>query len=352
MKPNDSRIFVGTACTRPDSIGGLFRSTAGSDAFELLNNGILTDTGVQAITIHPDDPNLIFVGTRNGLYRSNDGGDSWTKLDVPLDKRQIWSVLIHPTRPQTLVLGTSPVAFFRSDDLGQTWRQLALDHPERFPETPVRARAMRIAIDPHNPDLWFAATEINGVLASTDGGEQWTDVSADLIRLSREQPGLKNTELTKDDTEGMLDGHAMAFSPALPGVVFYSCRMGLFTSADAGKTWQDLQVGRFSPIQYSRDILVAADQPSTLYTCFSINSRSNKGTLYRSDDLGQSWRRMDPQLDLQSTVMGMGVDNHDGGKIYAVTRAGDVVSTVDGGADWRQQKLPPEAGDAFCVAGC
>ena len=346
-----SRIFVGTAVPRPDAVGGLSRSTGADEGFTLLDNGILTDTGVQAITIHPDDPDLVFVGTRNGLYRSSDGGDSFTKLDVPLDKRQIWSVLVHPTQPKTLVLGTSPVAIFRSDDLGETWRQLAVDHPERFPETPVRARAMRLAIDPANPNLWFTAIEINGVLASTDGGESWTDVIDDLIRLSRENQALKNTELTKDDTEGMLDGHAVAFSPALPGTVFYSCRMGLFTSADAGKTWRDLQVGRFSPIQYSRDIKVAAGAPATLYTCFSISSRSDKGTLFRSDDLGQSWRRMAPQIDLHSTVMGMGAGNHDGGNVYAVTRAGDVVSTTDGGDHWRRQKLPADAGDAFCVTG-
>jgi photosystem II stability/assembly factor-like uncharacterized protein len=343
-----SRIFVGTAVTRPDAKGGIFRSRP-DGSFELLDNGILTDTGVQAITVHPDDASLIFAGTRNGLYRSRDGGDSWTLLNVPLEKRQIWSVLVHPTQPKTLVLGTSPVAFFRSDDLGETWRQLAVDHPERFPETPVRARAMRITIDPKNPEHWFAATEINGVLASTDGGESWRDVSADLIRLSHEHQALKNTELTKDDTEGMLDGHAMIFTPARPGVVYYSCRMGLFTSADDGGHWTNLEVGRFSPITYSRDILVDPQAPKTMYTCLSINSRSNRGALWRSDDLGQSWARMGPPEDAPSTVMGMGIHRHEGGQVHAVTRAGQVYSTADGGASWITRQLPADAGDAFCV---
>ena len=52
-----------------------------------------------------------------------------------------------------------------------------------------------------------------------------------------------------------------------------------------------------------------------------------------------------------STVMGMGIHNHQGGKVYAVTRAGQVYSTSDGGKSWRTQQLPAEAGDAFCVAG-
>jgi photosystem II stability/assembly factor-like uncharacterized protein len=345
-------IFVGTAVTRPEAIGGLFRTrTSAEGEWQLLDNGILTDTGVQAITVHPDDANLIFVGTRNSLYRSDNAGDSFTKLDVPLDKRQIWSVHIHPTLPKTIVLGTSPVAFFRSDDLGETWRQLALDHPERFPETPVRARAMRITIDPKNPNNWFAATEINGVLGSTDGGESWTDVSADLIQLSRDNAALKNTELTKDDREGMLDGHAMTFSTARPGVVYYSCRMGLFTSADNGAHWTDLKIGRFSPITYSRDILVDPKTPKTLYTCLSINSRSNQGALWRSNDLGENWTRVGPPENAPSTVMGMGIHRHDGGRVFAVTRAGQVYSTRDGGETWLTQQLPSHAGDAFCVSG-
>ena len=58
-----------------------------------------------------------------------------------------------------------------------------------------------------------------------------------------------------------------------------------------------------------------------------------------------------PDQDAPSTVMGMGIDRHEGGKVYAVTRAGQVYSTANGGGDWTIGQLPETAGDAFCVAG-
>ena len=353
MASQKSRIFVGTAVTRPEATGGLFRSTDGGD-FELLSDGILTDTGVQALTVHPDDPALIFAATRNGVFRSSNHGDTWTKLPVPLDKRQAWSVTVHPTERKTIVVGTAPIGFLRSDDLGDTWRELgAPPRGERFPSMKLLtcSRTMRISIDPVQPNLWYAATEVNGVFVSKDGGETWVDAGDDLVRLAQDFDSLKNTELTDDDTEGMLDGHAVNVSAAHPGRVYYACRMGLFSSDNGGEQWRDLEITRFSPIRYSRDVRVSPSEPNVLYTCLSISSRSDKGTLFRSDDLGENWRRMDPTLNIASTMMSMGIDNHDGGKVYAVTRAGDVLSTPDGGANWRQQKLPGNAGDAFCITG-
>ena len=347
-----SHIFVGTAATRPDSIGGLFRSTAGGKRFELLDNGIPTTTGVQAITVHPDDSSLIFVATRNGVFRTKDSGDSWTQLNVPLDKRQAWSVIAHPTQPSTIVVGSSPIGFFRSDDMGETWRELqGPSNLEYFENLSFKhSRTMRITIDPVQTNLWYAAAEIAGVFTSTDGGETWSAPREDLIRLARTE-GLGNRELTEDDDEGMLDGHAVNVSPARPGVVYYSCRMGLFTSSDAGQHWKDLGIGKFSQWHYSRDIRVSPADPKTLYTCLSINSRSDRGTLWKSRDLGETWAQMDTPLTTPDTIMSMGIDTHDGEKVYAVTRHGQVLSTRDAGKSWGIAQLPYEAGDAFCVAG-
>jgi photosystem II stability/assembly factor-like uncharacterized protein len=348
MAKGKSSIFVGTAATRPDSIGGLFRSTEGG-AFELLDNGILTTTGVQAITVHPGDANLIFVGTRNGVFRSRDGGDRWELLPVPLDRQQIWSVIIHPTLPNTVIAGTAPIGFFRSDDLGDSWR--ALKSPpegERFTLSFKNSRVMRVTIDPNDTNKWYGATEINGVVASVDGGETWRDVSADLIRLSE---GLKSRIETEDDAEGMLDGHAVAVSPALPGTVFYACRMGVFSSSDGGQTWKDHKISRFSPLSYSRDMRVSNQDPNVIYTALSVSSRSDAGSMWRSDDLGVNWKRIDPSISPPSTIMGLGIHNTDPLKVFSATRAGQVYSTADGGESWRTQQLPAEAGDAFCVGG-
>ena len=64
----------------------------------------------------------------------------------------------------------------------------------------------------------------------------------------------------------MLDGHAIAISPADPDKVIVAVRMGLFETEDAGQTWQDMEVGRFSPTTYGRDIKVSPQDGNTLYS--------------------------------------------------------------------------------------
>ena len=56
----------------------------------------------------------------------------------------------------------------------------------------------------------------------------------------------------------MLDGHAITISPADPDDVVLACRMGLFGTRDKGKTWQDMELKRFSPVTYGRDVKVVA----------------------------------------------------------------------------------------------
>jgi photosystem II stability/assembly factor-like uncharacterized protein len=112
----------------------------------------------------------------------------------------------------------------------------------------------------------------------------------------------------------------------------------------------DLEVGRFAPFKYTRDMRVNPADPNTLYACFSISSRSESGAMYRSADLGASWTRADPDMTARSTIMGFGVHVSEPGGIVAVTRHGQVFSTTDDGERWTENQLPANAGDCFCGA--
>ena len=95
-------------------------------------------------------------------------------------------------------------------------------------------------------------------------GESWKDCSASLLGLA-EKPHLKSKIVSNTYNEGMLDGHGdHAINPADPDGVIFAARMGLFQTHDGGETWQDMEVGRFSPTTYGRDIKVGADG-KTLY---------------------------------------------------------------------------------------
>jgi hypothetical protein len=340
-------ILVGTAVTRPESIGSMYQMRPGGQ-WELAN-GIPADAAVQAITPHPTRENLVFAATRKGVYRSTDGGASWHRLDVTDQAVQFWTVVVHPQQPDTLFAGTAPVGVYRSDDGGDTWRQCEAQLPERFKIGFGASRLMRIGFHATNPQIMFGAIEINGLLISTDGGEHWAASTQGLEALA-ELPHLKSREVTDDDTEGMFDAHSVCSSPARPDALFYICRLGIFETQDLGKTFRELDVRKYAPFSYTRDARIACDDPRTMYACFSISSRSEAGAFYRSTDLGETWQRADAPVQARSTIMGFNLHVSDPRGAVTVTRGGQVFSTTDACRSWTEKQLPANAGDAFCAA--
>jgi photosystem II stability/assembly factor-like uncharacterized protein len=306
-------------------------------------------TQVQAITVHPTQPDVIYVGAWTGLYRSTDRGERWERLGFPDAGAQVWSVLVHPTSPGTLYAGTSPVGVYRSDDGGETWRRLpGAVQPERV-RMGFACRVMRLAVDPAHPQEVYATVEVGGVMRSLDGGERWEDCSGDLVKLA-ERPHLRSRIQSDTETEGMLDGHAVCVSAARPGAVILAVRMGLFHSADRGASWEDMEVRRFSPLTYARDVRVSPHDPGVLYACLSPAARSQDGSLYRSPDLGRTWARADRDVRAESTMMAVALHPRDPDQIGCATRSGQVFSTRDGGRTWREHRLPEGVGDVYALA--
>jgi hypothetical protein len=84
-----------------------------------------------------------------------------------------------------------------------------------------------------------------------------------------EQAHLKSQLGSDTEIEGMMDTHAVTVSAAQPGLVFLANRMGLFCSPDRGESWRELEIWRFSPFSYGRDIQVAPHDPRCLYAALS-----------------------------------------------------------------------------------
>ena len=282
---------------------------------------------------------MIYVGTQDGPYRTTDAGEHWQPVGFP-ERKAIYAIAYHPTRVNVMYTGGDDAAVYRSEDGGDTWKRLVNAKSPGHCEMGFPVRVIRIAIDPTRPDDMYVALEVSGVIRSSDGGKTFTDLSAPLIKLA-EQPHLKSRIGSDIDAEGMLDSHAIAVSRAAPGTPFLAVRMGLFQGQDRGSDWRDMEIGRFSPLTYCRDVLVSPHDPRTLYACLSSAARSDDGTLYRSDDLGASWHRVDRGIKAQGTMMSVAVDRADPKRIYCATRTGQVFETADAGASWSEYPLPP-----------
>jgi photosystem II stability/assembly factor-like uncharacterized protein len=210
-------------------------------------------------------------------------------------------------------------------------------------------RVMRIAIDPNNPDDVYAALEAAGTMRSRDRGETWEDCASDLIRFC-EDPKYRSRIVSQTEIEGMLDGHALTTTAAAPGTVFLANRMGLFKSADQGQSWQDMEVGRFSPLTYGRDLRTSSHDPNVMFAALSPAFSSFEGGIFRSRDVGKSWERFDHGVKAETTMMAVALHQRDANQVYGVSKTGQVFGTQDGGKSWFEHRLPEGTGDCYALA--
>src|SRR5262245_5405925 len=108
------RLYVGTVGE------GLFRSTDGGDNFVRACEGMFVECHVRALAVHPLRPEVLYLGSERGLFRSGDAAETWSRVESPLNGKQLWSILLHPGRPELLLAGTCPPRLYRSEDGGGT----------------------------------------------------------------------------------------------------------------------------------------------------------------------------------------------------------------------------------------
>ncbi|MBO0736617.1 MAG: hypothetical protein J2P48_08615, partial [Alphaproteobacteria bacterium] len=145
-----THVYAGTARSMGATMGGIFRRAAGEDRWEHLTNGLPEDADVHAITVHPENPDVIYIGSTKGAYRSTDRGSSWERMGLP-GEADIWSVCIHAKNPRVVYAGASPPGVYRSEDGGDTWRKTA---DPGLPDRVIMGfacRVMRLDVDPNSP---------------------------------------------------------------------------------------------------------------------------------------------------------------------------------------------------------
>jgi photosystem II stability/assembly factor-like uncharacterized protein len=319
-------IYVGAEAS------GLYRKEAGINQWQALTDGMSPSPQTRAIAIHPQHPEVVFVGTQRGVYRSQDSGDRWQRMHLP-EGRIVWSLAFHPQNPQIMFLGTEGSDVYRSDDGGESWQYLStIVNPDAV-QMAFATRILGLAIEPADPNRIYAALEVGGAARSADGGNSWALVNRQF---------LGNVDL--------MDLHGVALGSPRADTLFIANRVGVWRSQDRGERWENLHLEKFSPICYSRGVQVALNDPNTLYACVGRNFGSEEGGVLRSTDLGETWDRFDRGVTVGSTTFGVAINARHPEQVYFCTRRGQVFGTHDGGASWQEDRLPESADNVISVA--
>jgi photosystem II stability/assembly factor-like uncharacterized protein len=324
-----------------------------------------------------------FGGAAGGVWKTSNGGLSWTPVFDKQDIASIGAIAVAPSDPNVVYVGSGEACIrgnisygtgvYRSLDAGRTWAPVGLRDTRHIG---------RVIVDPKDPNRVFVAalghafgpSAERGVFRTTDGGAHWQKV------------------LFRDSDTGAID---LAFDPSSPSVVYAALWQvrrqpwnlssggpgsGLYRSTDGGTTWTRLAGGGLPGGIYGRiGIAVSPVDGSRVYA--SIEAA--EGGLYRSDDAGATWTRVnsderfrqrawyfshifaDPrQLDTVYALNTGMFRSVDGGKTFDLLPAphgdhhglwidpadprrmingndGGATLTVDGGRTWTRQDNQP-----------
>jgi photosystem II stability/assembly factor-like uncharacterized protein len=299
----------------------------------------------------PGQPNVFYIGVNNGgVWKTTDYGLTWRPVFDDQPTGSIGDLAVAPSDPNIIYVGSGEGlqrpdlstgdGIYKSTDGGKTWRNVGLRDAQQIGS---------VIIDPKDPNRVFVAAlghpygpnEERGVYRSTDGGATWRRV------------------LYKDENTGAIQ---VAFDPTNSQLVYADLwagrqgpwengawqgpESGLFKSTDGGDTWRKLTNGlpTFEQGLGRIGFDISRSNPKILYA--TVDANSQQGGVYRSDDGGESWRK----ISGDTRLWGRGSDfaeikaHPKNPEIVFVANIASYKST-DGGKTWTGFKGAPGGDD-------
>ncbi len=292
---------------------GAWVSPDGGESWRRVRSGLWGESRVYGLAVHPREPRTVFAGADDGIFKSQDGGQSFERLDSPMNTMDVWKIAFDPTDPDTIFAGTRPAALFRSTDGGRQWQRLRVDMVEECPNVGV-PRVTALTVDPSDHHIIWAGVEVDGVRRSLDGGETWTRIAGglndpDIHDVAVRTAGNRNTVLTSTPRE-------------------------IFASTDKGENWQGLGVGKQFGLPYCRSLALKTDDPNTVFVATGDGAAGSTGAIQRSKDGGQSWERLPLPVEPNSPIWAFATNAADSGLILACSHYGELYASQDAGNSW------------------
>jgi photosystem II stability/assembly factor-like uncharacterized protein len=302
-----------------------------------------------------DATTFYFGGVNGGIWKTTDAGTVWTPIFDGQPIGSIGALAVAPSDSKVIYAGTgesdirsdlsSGNGIYKSSDGGSTWTHLGLDDTRQV---------SRIVVDPQNPDVVYVGAlghaygpnEQRGVYKSVDGGAHWSKV----LDTGREV-GISDLAICSGNPQilfaGAWNSHRPPWSTYAP---IDGPGGGLYRSQDAGKTWSRLNGNGLPDGDWGRIGLDVAPDGKRAYALI----QAKKAGLYRSDDGGTTWvlENSDPRLTSRAWYFsGITIDPHNADVLYmpnvALYRSEDggktisIVRGAPGGDDYHQLWIDP-----------
>jgi len=261
-----------------------------------------TDNHVHALAVNPDNPQVIYVASHNGLLqRSVTGKWFW----MGKQRADYMGFTADPTNSRRFYSSGHPptggnLGFQISDNLGEDWKQISMPG--------VDFHAMAIA--PSDPNVFYGwpASGAQGFHTSTDGGKTWT---------KPRMVGLGGAPFS------------LAVSPRNPDHVFATTRAGLYESTNGGNDWTVVPNTQDAPVV---GLALLTEGDSTVMYGYRL-LKSTPG-LYRSTDGGKTWEKLG--TGTQGVILYQAIAPNNPQIFYAVNENNAVFQSLDGGKTWKK----------------
>lgn len=321
--------------------GGFFKSNDGGRTWDEKKE--LKNEAIHAMTQSKVDPNIIYVGSKNGIFVSKDSGEDWTKVESGTSPVDINSMAVDPKNQSIIYAGTSWRPY-KSIDNGKSWRLIKagmIDDSDIF------------AITINNTDNnHVIASACSGIYESFNGGDNWKKIQGipGQSRRTRDivqHPSIPGT-IYAGTTEGFwmstnggkswslttgrnVEINSIAVHPDAPNRVFIGTNnYGVLVSNDGGRSFVPTNDSFTSRFTYS--IVADVEQPDRLYAT-TMNTSSSGGFFFLSENGGRTWTQakgLNINQDQPFTVL---QDRVNPNLIYLGTNKG-LYKSIDRGVNW------------------
>lgn len=298
----------------------------------------------------PTRPNVFFFGHNNGgVWKTDDYGRTWKPIFDDAPTGSVGDLAVSPTQPNIIYVGTGEGlhrpdlavgdGMFKSEDGGVSWKAIGLDDVQQI---------SRVIVHPADPNTVFVAglghpygpNAMRGVFRSTDGGANW-----EKTLFINEHTGAVQVEFDPNDPEVLFADLWEHQEGPWENAKFSGPNSGLYKSIDGGSTWSKITRGLPTAEQGLGRIGIAFAPSNSKRLYATVDAKTNGG-IYTSHDHGESWSLINTDYRL----WGRGSDFAEikvHPKDENVVFVGNIASyrSMDGGKTWASLKGAPGGDD-------